>query len=84
VHQRLQKPHEGARHDVAVRFAEDLALLLRAHARRLQEQAQAAVGLDAVRHVVDHLAPAAQVVRLARQLEQRLGVVPGDGGFAHY
>ncbi len=34
--------------------------------------------------LVDHLAPAAQVARALRQLEERLGVVPRDRGFAHY
>ena len=83
-HERLKKADEVPRQLAVVGFLDDCVLPLRADAWRLQEDAQPAVALDRIRDLVDHPSPTAKILAAVRQLEQRLGVVPGDRRLAHY
>jgi hypothetical protein len=84
AHERLQEADEVARQLRPIRLLEHLVLALRTHARRFQERAQAAIRLHRIGDLIEHLTPAAQIIRALRELEKRLGVILGDCRFAHY
>src|SRR5215203_5449936 len=71
------------RHVVAERFEQHFVLLLLGDFRRLEEMPDARILAHARCDVANHLAPATRVLGATRELEQRLGVVPGDRRLAH-